>query len=170
MSTNNTNDLILPGPPPPIPLVPHLIHIIEIFSDDDSDSDMEIEMSDSRVSENVLNVYVDIAIATERFVKNKIDKKEKISSVFINNLNTQIDAATILYHSIPMSHDLKYDFGAVLQDLKNQRFKIQQYMYSSKRKTAAQEAKIEAYQDPEVACYAELSKDGLKTRNRFYKR
>ena len=155
--------------PPPL-LIPQLIRIIEIVDDSDSDVDMMMDIEGMSIDEGVLNVYVDIAIAIEKFVNEQIKNKAKIPEPFIEYLVSQIDAAIIIYHSIPSDHDLKYDFGSVLQDLKKQKFKIDQYMYSVKRTSAARQAKIEAYQDPEIACYAELSKDGLKTRNRFYKR
>jgi hypothetical protein len=147
-----------------------MVQIIETYTDDDSDdSDMEVEV-EGEVNENVLNVYVDIAIAAEKFIDEKIKKKDKITPEFVSNLITQIDSATILYHTIANDHPLKHDFGVVLNDLRNQKYKVDRYNYKTKRKSAAKEAKIEAYQDPEIACYAELSKDGLKTRNRFYKR
>lgn len=151
-------------------ITPHLIQVIEILSDDDdSDSDMDIVLQGD-VDENLLNIYVDIAVSTEKFINEKISKKEQIPQEFIDTLNTQVDSATIIFHSMSFEHDLRADFGAVLQDLKKQQFRIKQYTYKAKRLSASRQAKIEAYGDPTIACYAELSKDGLKTRNRFYKR
>ena len=167
-------NLVFNIPPPPPHFPARMIHIIEILEDSDSDSDMMtdnvVDVQESPISETVLNVYVDIAISTEKFVDEQIKKKAKIPQAFVEQLMTQIDSAIIIFHSIPPDHDLKFDFGAVLQDLKKQKFKIDQYMHKTKRKSSSWQAKVEAYQDPEIACYAELSKDGLKTRNRFYKR
>ena len=39
-----------------------------------------------------------------------------------------------------------------------------------RRKTVLQMIKEDAYSDPSIAALAELTKDGLKTRNKFYRR
>lgn len=153
------DDIILP---------PH-VEIVEL-SDGNSSSDSDDDEYTIEISENVLEVYVDIVIATEDFVEKTISTKKKFNPTFINTLSSHIDTATIIIHSLPYNDELRYDLGVVIQDLKTQKFKIEQYMFHSKRMNAEQQAKIEAYQDPEIACYSELSKNGLKTRNRFYKR
>lgn len=133
-----------------------------IFTDDEDESE-NINLS--------IRIYVDIAISTEQFVTSVISKREKIPDTLVNRLSKVIDEVTIIYHGLEtLDSDVKYDVGIVLNDLKNQMFRIEQYMFKMKRLTPAVEAKIEAYEDPEIAAYAELTKDGLKTRNRFYKR
>jgi hypothetical protein len=159
MTVITENDLMFP------------IHVIEILDDsDDEFEDIFVEVGNSPSIESLLDTYVDIAISSAEFIHDKVCKKERIPSYFVEHLDTQIDSAIIIFHSIPPEHILKRDFGAVLQDLKKQKFKLDRYMYKTKRTSSNRQAKIEAYQDPEIACYAELSKHGLKTRNKFYKR
>lgn len=174
MSDHPETSLVYTTPPPPPYLPPRMTYTIELLeydsSDDEDTINTVVDLQSSPVTEGILNVYVDIAISTEKFVDDQVRKKSTIPLQFIEQLTTQIDSVIIIYHSLPVDHGLKVDFGVVLRDLEHQKNRIEQYMHKPERKTSDREAKIEAYQDPEIACYAELSKDGLKTRNRFYKR
>lgn len=49
-------------------------------------------------------------------------------------------------------------------------FILKAFLESAPRKTVLQLLKEDAYADPSIAAMAEMTKGGLKTRNRFYKR
>lgn len=146
----------------PIPL--SLVHSPDTSGDSDDENDDYFDGV-------ILYVYVDIAVATKKYVDYMIMHKVTIPPSFLSQLGRTIDEVTIIYHKYDNEDgNLKYEFGVVLRDLKIQLFRIEQYMFKFERLNSNKEAKIEAYQDPDVAAYAELTKTGLKTRNKFYQR
>lgn len=133
----------------------------------------EMDADEIELNEDTLSVYINIARMTNKIVTDSIRRKEPIVSTLIAQLKTSINEMTIIYHSFADTDDeidMKYDFGIALQDLKSILYRIERYMYKKKRCSASEEAKVEAYQDPVVAAYAETSTGGIKTRNGFYKR
>ena len=129
--------------------------------------DVQVEVD---IDDGIVDVYSDIAAATKKYLTKKIKRKNKIPREYKLSLMSHIDSATIIYHGIDDNEYLKYNFGMALRALNLQLFRLERYEFCTQRMNPAKEAKIEAYSDPSVAAYAELTRGGLKTRNKYYAR
>lgn len=129
-----------------------------------------MEMETIVIDESVLKLYIHLSVSFEKYIYDAIRKKEHIPDSFVINLENNIDNVTALYHGFDDEDEWKRTFGVILNDFKTQLFRINRYKFKRKRMSASEEAKIEAYVDPVVSGYAELTKGKLKTRNRCYDR
>lgn len=136
--------------------------VILQFSDDDSDEES--------CAHCLLDAIVNITVEIEKYVDSCIKKKLKMPDDIRDSLVSHIANSSLTYHCFDEGDELKYEYGLVLNDLKDILFKLDRYAFKPTRMNAQKEAKIDAYSDPEVAAYVEMTKGGLKTRNRFYKR
>lgn len=118
----------------------------------------------------ILNVFIDASIMLETIIDRNILNKCDFKDSFNKALQEQIEQVESIYATLEYSSPVKYEMGIVLQDLKSQQDRIFRYEHAKKRKSQSYRAKEEAYSFPEIAALAECTKDGLKTRNKYYKR
>lgn len=78
----------------------------------------------------------------------------------------------VIATSVSLAKDLMVRFDDSLEDnvIEAVRAVLESISERQQRKTVLQMIKEDAYADPSVAALAELTKGGLKTRNKFYKR
>lgn len=121
-------------------------------------------------SQDVLNVFVDAAIFIEIQIDTTIKQKSSFTAAFKAALWEQCEQVTSIYATIGNGDENKYDIGIIMHDLERQVERVLSYEHERSRKSQNYYAKTDAYSDPEVAALAEYTKDGLKTRNKYYKR
>jgi hypothetical protein len=126
---------------------------------------------------DLLHDYRTLAIILEKLVDNIATKKLNFLPEFKASVDDQIVELSILQMSLDSygdndddDDDIVYELGVILRDVSRQRTRISDYEINKRRVSSDEEAKGDAYADPEIASLAEYTRGGLKTRNKFYKR
>ena len=116
-----------------------------------------------------------IGINPKRKISNKktivsLKNKNEFSILFKKAVNDQYDRMTATYTAMDSSDAIKFEIGELIYDLERQRERITTYELNRRRKSQDYHAITDAYSDPEIAALVEYTKNGLKTRNKYYKR
>lgn len=115
-----------------------------------------------KFSTKMLKRYVDIAIESELLINDIERKLVKLPSGLYKYLSKVLSELKCEDY---FNTEYYYDFKIVEKDILEQRRRLSNIIT---RRSSNFKTKIEAYSDIDVAVYSETTKNGTKTRNRFY--
>jgi len=120
--------------------------------------------------DDLYDMFNDATILIEIQIDLTIKNKNEFSILFKKAVNDQYDRMTATYTAMDSSDAIKFEIGELIYDLERQRERITTYELNRRRKSQDYHAITDAYSDPEIAALVEYTKNGLKTRNKYYKR